>query len=101
MVNRHREQTRRRAAQTASRLLSLTYPETIPPDALQVSERTDRVGHAAAQELEYRPAQLGETFGPQWATYWFRLEATIPDAWAGRRVDLLFDTGTEATLWRR
>src|SRR5262249_31426936 len=26
-------------------------------------------------------------------------EATIPDAWAGERVDLLFETGSESTLW--
>jgi alpha-mannosidase len=42
---------------------------------------------------------VGERFGPLWATYWFRVRATVPEAWAGSRVDLLWRTGTESTLW--
>ena len=37
--------------------------------------------------------------GPPWTSFWFRIEATVPEAWAGRRVDLLWETGTESTLW--
>jgi alpha-mannosidase len=99
-VNRHPDQTRRRLAQTASRLRSLVYPAARPPDRLLVSQRTGRIGWAAAQELEFRPAEVGEAFGPQWATYWFRVEATIPEEWAGARVDLIWDGGSEATVWR-
>ncbi|MGH2969772.1 MAG: alpha-mannosidase [Solirubrobacteraceae bacterium] len=99
MVNRHPDQTRRRIEQTASRLRSLAYPAAVAPDELLVSERTGRIGWAAAQELAYRPAQIGEAFGPQWATFWFRIEATIPPEWAERRVDLVWDSGSEATLW--
>ena len=76
------------------------YAAAVAPDLLMVSERTGRVGWDTAQELAYRPAEIGEAFGPQWATYWFRVLATVPDEWAGRRVDLLWDSGSEATLWR-
>jgi alpha-mannosidase len=100
MVNRRVKQTRLRIAQTASRLHSLAYPATVPVDAIEVSERTGRIPFDEAQRLAYRPAQVGEAFGPQWATYWFRIRATVPPEWAGRRVDLLFDTRSEATLWR-
>src|SRR5829696_457253 len=100
MVNRRAQQTRARIAQTASRLRSLVHPEAVAPDELLVSERTGRIGRAAAQELAYRPAEIGETFGPQWATYWFRLAATVPEAWAGRPVELVWDSGCEATLYR-
>jgi alpha-mannosidase len=100
MVNRHPEQTRRRVAQTSSRLRSLVHPAAAAPDELLVSERTGRIGWRAARELTYRPASEGETFGPQWSTYWFRARATAPEAWAGRRVDWLWDSGSEATLWR-
>src|SRR5438045_3840430 len=100
MVNRRLKQTRLRIAQTASRLHSLAYPATVALDGLLVSERTGRIGFDAAQRLRYRPASVGEAFGPQWATYWFRAIAAIPPEWAGRRVDLLFDTRSEATLWR-
>ena len=34
-----------------------------------------------------------------WATYWFRVEATVPAEWAGERVDLEWVSHSEATLW--
>ena len=98
-MSRHPAQTRARIAQTVSRLHSLVHPETIAPDRLEVSGRTGRQGWHAAQGLDYRPAELGEPLGPLWATYWFRIGATLPADWAGSRVDLLWDSGSEATLW--
>ena len=100
MVNRRPAQTRARIAQTASRLRSLIHPEAVAPDELLVSERTGRIPYADAQALGYRPAEIGETFGPQWATYWFRLAATVPEHWAGRPVELVWDSGCEALLYR-
>ena len=38
-------------------------------------------------------------FGPLWATYWFQVGATVPEEWAGERVDLLWISHSEATLW--
>ena len=100
MVNRRPAQTRARIAQTASRLRSLIHPEAVAPDELLVSERTGRIPYADAQALSYRPAEIGEAFGPQWATYWFRLAATVPEHWAGRPVELVWDSGCEALLYR-
>ncbi len=100
MLNRRPEQTRRRIAQTASRLHSLVHPAAVAPDELLVSERTGRISREEAQGLAYRPAEIGERFGPQWATYWFRLAATVPEAWAGRPVELVWDSGCESTLYR-
>ena len=60
--------------------------------------RPDLLGGGAG--LEYRPASIGERFGPLWATYWFRVRATVPEEWRGRRVDLLFVSQSEAALWR-
>ncbi len=96
---RHPAYTRERLAQTAERLMALTYADRRAPDRLEVSPRTGRIPHAEAQELAYRPAAVGERFGPLWATYWFRIGASVPAAWAGSRVDLLWRTGTESTLW--
>ena len=100
MVNRRPGQTRARIAQTASRVRSLAHPAAIAPDELLVSEATGRIPIEEARRLPYRPAEIGETFGPQWATYWFRLAATVPEAWAGRPVELVWDSGCEATLYR-
>ena len=58
---RHPEQTRRRLAQTASRLRSLVHPEAIEPDSLTVSER-DRprgLGGGARPRLPARRARRG------------------------------------------
>ncbi|HEV8245002.1 MAG TPA: alpha-mannosidase, partial [Polyangiaceae bacterium] len=57
------------------------------------------IGWQEAQGLEYRPARLGQELGPEWATFWFRGKANVPEAWNGRRVDLLWVTHSEATLW--
>jgi len=96
---RHAGYTRARLAQTGARLMALTYADRRAPDELSVSPRTGRISHLQAQQLAYRPAAVGARFGPLWATYWFRLAARVPEEWAGARVDLLWRTGTESTLW--
>ena len=58
-----------------------------------------RITAAEAQALELRPVAPGIQLGPAWATWWFRVRATVPEAWEGRRVDLLWDSRSEATLW--
>jgi alpha-mannosidase len=40
-----------------------------------------RVTHAEAARGKYRPARIGENFGPLWATYWFKVDITIPRDW--------------------
>lgn len=95
----HLEYTRARLAQTAERLRARVYPETTAPDELVVAGPVDRIPFAEATRLAFRSAEVGERFGPLFATYWFRLRATVPSAWRGRRVDLLWVTGSESTLW--
>jgi alpha-mannosidase len=96
---RHLEYTRARLLQVSRRLRSAAYPETCAVGELLVAGPVDRISWDEAQALEYRPAQLGERFGPLWATYWLRLRAAVPDSWRGSRVDLLWRSGSEATLW--
>jgi alpha-mannosidase len=76
------------------------YADTRPVDELLVSPQVDRISYEDAQALEYRPVSLPERFGPLWATYWFRIRATVPEEWRGERVELLWYSGSEATLWR-
>jgi alpha-mannosidase len=98
-VIRHPEYMHARLAQVSERLRRLAYLETRPADEILVSPPVDRIPWEDAQALEYRPAVAGERFGPVWTTYWLRGVASVPDGWAGRRVDLLWDSGSEATLW--
>src|SRR5207253_2579172 len=59
----------------------------------------DGPGDEELVRLEYRPAAAGEPLGPLWATYWYRIGATLPETWEDRRVDLLWETQAESTLW--
>jgi alpha-mannosidase len=96
---RHLVYTRERLATAASRLWAKVWAETITPDELLVAGPVDRIPYDEAQQLDYRPAVPGDRYGPLWATYWFRLAATVPAHWAGRRIDLLWATPAESTLW--
>ncbi|GAB2608172.1 glycoside hydrolase family 38 C-terminal domain-containing protein [Streptomyces capparidis] len=42
---------------------------------------------------EYRPARVGERWGPPWGTSWFRLTGAVPRPWAGRAVEAVVDVG--------
>src|SRR6185503_16126196 len=67
---------------------------------MEIAGPTDRIDPSAAAPLDYAPVALGAELGPLFATWWLRVAATVPDAWAGARVDLVLDTRSEATLWR-
>ena len=95
----HRQYTRDRLRQTEARLAALVHAERAPVDTLELSPPVSRVDHDAATRLPYRPVALGESLGPLFATYWLRVAATVPESWAGARVDLILDTRSEATLW--
>jgi alpha-mannosidase len=96
---RHPDYTRARIARTAARLRELIYPEAQPVDSLGISPCVDRIGYDEALALPYRTVELGAQLGPAWSSYWLDVVATVPDAWAGRRVDLRFASHSEATLW--
>ena len=82
----HPDYTRRRLRQASERLRAGLFADTAPVNELLVSEQVDRISWREAQSLDYRAAEIGERFGPLWATYWFRIRATIPGAWSGERV---------------
>src|SRR5204863_7299338 len=96
----HPDYSRRRLLRTSERLRAQLFSDPRAVDSLEVAGPVDRISWDDAQALEYRPAELGERFGPLWATYWFRVRAAVPEEWRGQRVDLLWSSGSEATLWR-
>ena len=99
-MQRHPDYTRTRIAQLTDRVREKIYADRIPATKILVSPRVDRISYDDAQKLTFKPAKLGDQFGPLWATFWFRVSATVPKEWAGRRVDLLWISWSEATLWR-
>jgi alpha-mannosidase len=96
---RHPEYTRARLAQFGERLRQQVWADARPIEDLVVAGPVDRIPFSRALELEFRPVAPGATFGPAWATFWFRARARVPDHWAGRRVDLFWQSHSEATLW--
>jgi alpha-mannosidase len=98
-MQRHETYTRWRLAQQATRIRDLIYADCRPIQDVVVAGPVDRIGYDQAMKLAYRPTKLGEPFSPQWATYWFQLRAQVPQEWAGQRVDLLWSTYSEGTLW--
>jgi alpha-mannosidase len=97
---RHPDYTRDRIQQLVERLGQKIYAERLPFSNLEVCGPTERISYEQAQQLsEFHPARIGDQFRPLWATYWFRVEARIPESWKGARVDVLWDSQSEATLW--
>ncbi|MBI1337316.1 MAG: hypothetical protein GC164_10185 [Phycisphaera sp.] len=99
-MHRHPSYTRSRCNQLINRLGRLIYAQTRPVRSVVVAGPVDRIAYTDAQKLtDFRAAQIGEIFGPPWSTFWFRVEASVPVEWAGQRIDLLWDSQSEATLW--
>uniref|UniRef100_A0A8C0GZK0 Alpha-mannosidase Ams1-like N-terminal domain-containing protein n=1 Tax=Chelonoidis abingdonii TaxID=106734 RepID=A0A8C0GZK0_CHEAB len=42
----------------------------------------------------------GDSFGPTWWTYWFKVELSIPREWVGKEVHLLWESDGEGMAWR-
>ncbi|GEC54084.1 alpha-mannosidase [Bradyrhizobium japonicum] len=96
---RYPQYTRRRLQGFAERLQQKIHADRVPVTSLALAGPTERISLEDALKLDYRPAPLGETLGPLWATYWVHVMAEVPQAWAGSRVDLYWDSRSEALLW--
>ncbi|GAB2966587.1 glycoside hydrolase family 38 C-terminal domain-containing protein [Streptomyces pseudoechinosporeus] len=46
---------------------------------------------------DYRPARVGDHWGPAWSTSWFRISGTVPSEWAGLTVEAVLDLGFGTT----
>ena len=98
-MQRHPKYTRDRIAQVGERIRALIWADARDPDVLRVAGPVDRI--------PVEDADGSTTAMPRWATpsgrcgrrYWFQVGATVPEEWAGERVDLLWISHSEATLW--
>ncbi|KAJ2721122.1 Glycoside hydrolase, 38 vacuolar alpha mannosidase [Coemansia sp. Benny D115] len=59
----------------------------------------ERPTFAHAVKQKFRPAKVGQVFGPSWTTHWFRVTATVPKSFAGRPAQFMIDTNSEAMVW--
>ncbi|XP_017672506.1 PREDICTED: alpha-mannosidase 2C1 isoform X2 [Lepidothrix coronata] len=76
------------------------FGDRCPPTSLSCFQTPRRISYDEAVVGEFRPAAVGESFGPTWETCWFKVELSIPLAWAGREVHFVWESDGEAMVWR-
>ncbi|KAM7103654.1 alpha-mannosidase 2C1 [Ciconia maguari] len=102
---------RRTALERVEKFLSETYftdcnlrgrlfGDHCPPVSLSCFQTPWRIPYDEAIGQEFRPAKVGDSFGPTWETCWFKVELSIPPAWAGREVHFVWESDGEGMVWR-
>ncbi|XP_078189853.1 alpha-mannosidase 2C1 isoform X5 [Callithrix jacchus] len=76
------------------------FGASCPVAALSSFLTPERLPYQEAVQQDFRPAQVGDSFGPTWWTCWFRVELTIPEAWVGQEVHLCWESDGEGLVWR-
>ncbi|MFF1685299.1 alpha-mannosidase [Streptomyces sp. NPDC058254] len=80
------------------RIRPAVYPESVPLDVAVWNAPGEPVpvdeGLAATPE----PITVGARWGAPWATCWFRVTGTVPEAWAGRTVEAILDLGFDENM---
>ncbi|MFG2522072.1 alpha-mannosidase [Streptomyces sp. NPDC048527] len=80
------------------RIRPAVYPESVPLEVAVWNAPGEPVpvdeGLAAAPE----PIAVGARWGAPWATCWFRVTGTVPEAWAGRTVEAILDLGFDENM---
>ncbi|XP_078484834.1 alpha-mannosidase 2C1 [Ciona intestinalis] len=63
---------------------------------------TDRISISTViQDLSaFKPVKTGDSFGPTFSTHWFILSFEVLSSWKDEDVELEWDSGCEAMLWR-
>jgi len=98
-MQKHVDLTLQRIQLFTERRLSGRLYTAKAPVQLSVYSAPDRIPYAAAMQGKYVPTSVGNKFGPDWSTHWFRVEIEIPAEWAGKEVHFLWDSCSEATVW--
>uniref|UniRef100_A0A8B9J1X0 Mannosidase alpha class 2C member 1 n=1 Tax=Amazona collaria TaxID=241587 RepID=A0A8B9J1X0_9PSIT len=76
------------------------FGDRCPPASLSCFQTPRRIAYDEAVRQEFRPAQVGDSFGPTWETCWFKVELSIPPAWAGREVHFVWESDGECMVWQ-
>lgn len=87
-------------------LRSRMFPSRIAVDELsmlQLGPEEPHLPFRRARDLWrqgcFRPCSVGDSFGPTWATVWFRLRFVVPEAKCGLSLALRWDSSSEAMLY--
>ncbi|MFJ6571162.1 alpha-mannosidase [Streptomyces sp. NPDC091292] len=69
------------------------YAERVPLTLTVWHAPGEPVPVADALSAAYEPFTTGTEWGRPWSTSWFRLDGAVPEAWAGRTVEVVVDPG--------
>ncbi|PZG51490.1 alpha-mannosidase [Spongiactinospora gelatinilytica] len=75
------------------RVRPAVYGRAVPLDVQVWHAPGEPVPFEYAVRQDYRPARIGEAWGPPWGTSWFRLSGRVPPEWAGETVEAVIDIG--------
>ncbi|XP_004688047.1 PREDICTED: alpha-mannosidase 2C1 isoform X4 [Condylura cristata] len=76
------------------------FGDSCPVTALSSFLTPERLRYQEAVQQHFRPAQVGDSFGPTWWTCWFRVELNIPEMWVGQEVHFRWESDGEGLVWR-
>ncbi|XP_054987726.1 alpha-mannosidase 2C1 isoform X1 [Sorex araneus] len=76
------------------------FGERRPAAALASFLAPERLPYGDAVCQRFRPASLGDRFGPTWWTCWFQVELTIPEDWVGQEIHFCWESDGESLVWR-
>ncbi|MGP3955364.1 alpha-mannosidase [Nonomuraea sp. 3N208] len=75
------------------RIAPAVYAETVPLKLAAWHVPDEPVPVAEALAAGYEPFEVGTRWGRPWSTTWLRATGSVPERWAGRRVEAVFDLG--------
>ncbi|NEG56204.1 alpha-mannosidase [Bifidobacterium sp. SMA15] len=77
-------------------LADAVYPQRVPVSIECWKVGGEPVPFETAKNAQYRPFEVGETWGAAWDTWWFHVTGTVPASWKdieGTRPELVVDLG--------
>jgi alpha-mannosidase len=80
-------------------VLSVLYKKRysdLPIDVYSVPNLA-RPSFQTATANQFRPTQVGESFGPSWSTHWFRITVDVPEY--EQSLEFHWDSGSEGMIW--
>lgn len=107
VVLKHKRTTLERAEKFISEhhfsdinLRSKLYPQKTSLKSISHFKAPGRISVEEALQGYYQEAKIGQSFGPTWSTHWFCLDIEVPESWVGQEVCLLWNSNSEALVWR-
>jgi alpha-mannosidase len=93
MHDRRKSSEARIAHFLAGRLRPALYTARLPLEIGAWHLPGEPVAAGVALRAPYTPFVVGDAWGGPWSTTWFQVHGTVPERWAGKRVEAVFDLG--------